>query len=217
LGLLYLHEDWEQVVIHRDIKASNVLLDSELNGRLGDFGLARLYDHGTDPLTTHVVGTTGYLAPELAKTGKATTATDVFAFGAFLLEMCCGRRPIEPHAQEEEVVLMDWVLSSWQKGLLLDTLDSRLGEEYSSSEVELVLKLGLLCSNPTPAARPSMPQLVRFLEGDTTPPELPQSYLSFRTLFLVQNEHFSGYVRSLSSTVSGSLNSDIPGYEPFEL
>uniref|UniRef100_A0ACD5YR66 Uncharacterized protein n=1 Tax=Avena sativa TaxID=4498 RepID=A0ACD5YR66_AVESA len=71
-GLLYLHEDWEQVVIHGDVKASNVLLDSEMNGRLGDFGLARLYDHGANTQTTHVVGTMGYLAPELGHTGKAT-------------------------------------------------------------------------------------------------------------------------------------------------
>ncbi|OAY81915.1 L-type lectin-domain containing receptor kinase IV.2 [Ananas comosus] len=86
-GLLYLHEEWEQVVVHRDVKASNVLLDGEMNARLGDFGLARLYDHGIDPQTTHVVGTMGYLAPELARTGRATTATDVFAFGAFVLEV----------------------------------------------------------------------------------------------------------------------------------
>ena len=88
-GLSYLHGEWEQVVVHRDVKASNVLLDGELNGRLGDFGLARLYDHGTDPQTTHVVGTLGYLAPEHTRTGKATTRTDVYAFGAFLLEIAC--------------------------------------------------------------------------------------------------------------------------------
>uniref|UniRef100_A0A804KHR9 non-specific serine/threonine protein kinase n=1 Tax=Musa acuminata subsp. malaccensis TaxID=214687 RepID=A0A804KHR9_MUSAM len=80
-GLLYRHEDWEQVVIHRDIKASNVLLDHELNGRLSGFGLAKLYDRGTDPQTTGIAGTMGYLAPELPRTGKATTMTDVFAFG----------------------------------------------------------------------------------------------------------------------------------------
>jgi len=201
-GLLYLHEEWEQAVVHRDIKASNVLLDSEFNARLGDFGLARLYDHGTDPQTTHVVGTMGYLAPELARTGRATVATDVFAFGAFLLEVACGRRPVEPHAQREELVLMDLVLGSWQRGLVLETRDQRLGEEYCANEVKLVLKLGLLCSHPLPAARPSMRQVMQFLERDAALPELSTSYLSFSTLSSFQNEGFDAYVKSLSSSVA---------------
>ncbi|KAK3142957.1 hypothetical protein QOZ80_4BG0355060 [Eleusine coracana subsp. coracana] len=110
-GLLYLHEECEKVIMHRDIKASNVLLDNEINGRIGDFGLARLYDHGVNPETTHVVGTFGYIAPELARTGKATPLTDVFAFGMFILEVTCGQRPIRQHTDEHtEILLVDWVL-----------------------------------------------------------------------------------------------------------
>jgi len=92
-GLFYLHEKWQQVVVHRDVKASNVLLDGGMVAHLGDFGLARLYDHGADLQTTHVVGTMGYIAPELSRTGKASPLTDVYAFGTFLLEVTCGRRP----------------------------------------------------------------------------------------------------------------------------
>ncbi|XP_034221518.1 L-type lectin-domain containing receptor kinase IV.1-like [Prunus dulcis] len=171
-GLFYLHEEWEQVVVHRDVKASNVLLDGELNGRLGDFGLARLYDHGTDPQTTHIVGTVGYLAPEQARSGKATTSTDVFSFGAFLLEVACGRRPIETQGPLQGVILVDWVFSCWKKGNILEARDGNLGTEIISKEVELVLKLGLLCSHSEPSARPSMRQVVQYLEGDIAFPEL---------------------------------------------
>ncbi|KAB1215433.1 L-type lectin-domain containing receptor kinase IV.2 [Morella rubra] len=172
-GLLYLHEEWEQVVLHRDIKASNVLLDTEYNGRLGDFGLARLCDHGTDPHTTHVVGTVGYLAPELTRTGKPTTCADVFAFGAFMLEMACGRRPIELQGQPENVILVDWVFECWRKGAILDACDPRLEGNYVVEEMILVLKLGLLCSQANPAARPSMRQVMQVLDGDANLPDVP--------------------------------------------
>ncbi|XP_065023507.1 L-type lectin-domain containing receptor kinase SIT2-like [Musa acuminata AAA Group] len=201
-GLLYLHEDWEQVVIHRDIKASNVLLDHELNGRLGDFGLARLYDHGTVPLTTHVVGTMGYLAPELVRTGKAATITDVFAFGIFLLEVACGRRPVDSIASGEELILLDWVVENWRQGSILATRDPKLGDEYVVEEVELVLKLGLLCSHPLPAGRPSMRQVVEYLEGEAALPELSPTYLSFSVLAMLHNEGFDDYIMSYPSSVA---------------
>ncbi|KAL5973422.1 hypothetical protein ACLOJK_030072 [Asimina triloba] len=173
-GLLYLHEEWEKLVLHRDIKASNVLLDGEMNGRLGDFGLARLYDHGTCPHTTHVVGTLGYLAPEITRTGKATTCTDVYSFGAFLLEVACGRRPIEWQASSstEEMDLVDWVFLCLKKGRIGEARDRLLGGDYAAEELELVLKLGLLCSHPMPEVRPSMRQVVQFLNGDASLPEL---------------------------------------------
>ncbi|KAL6894169.1 hypothetical protein ACP4OV_008267 [Aristida adscensionis] len=205
-GLLYIHEDWEQVVIHRDIKASNVLLDSEMNGRLGDFGLSRLYDHGADPQTTHVVGTMGYLAPELARTGKASPLTDVFAFGAFILEVTCGRRPVEQSMQDNRLMLVDWVLEHWQKESLLEVVDARLLGNYDVDEVMLALKLGLLCSHPLPNVRPSMRQVMQYLEGDMSFPELTQSHLSFNMLTLMQNEGFDSFAVSTSHPSSMAMS-----------
>uniref|UniRef100_A0A5B6YVM8 non-specific serine/threonine protein kinase n=1 Tax=Davidia involucrata TaxID=16924 RepID=A0A5B6YVM8_DAVIN len=171
-GLLYLHQGYEQIVIHRDVKASNVLLDGDLNGRLGDFGLARLHEHGSNPGTTRVVGTLGYLAPELSRTGKATTRSDVFAFGALLLEVVCGRRPIEPSKSlPEELVLVDWVCDKWREGKVLDVVDPKLKGGYNENEVVMVLKLGLMCSNNAPLARPSMREVVRYLEGKVGVPD----------------------------------------------
>ncbi|KAJ4751639.1 Concanavalin A-like lectin protein kinase family protein [Rhynchospora pubera] len=172
-GLLYLHEGWEQVVVHRDIKASNVLLDANHNGKLSDFGLARLYDHGTNPQTTHIVGTLGYLAPEISRTGKATTSSDVFAFGVFLLEVVCAKRPMEHNAQEDVLGLVESVLESWKKGNVLSVVDPNLECLFDKAEAELVLKLGLLCSHPESVARPSMRQVMQFLEGSMQLPELP--------------------------------------------
>jgi serine/threonine protein kinase len=222
-GLLYMHEDWEKVVIHRDIKASNVLLDAEMNGRLGDFGLARLYDHGDDPHTTHVVGTMGYLAPELVRTGKATTLSDVFAFGAFLLEVACGRRPIEEEEDEgpdanvtgDRFVLVDWVLGHWREGSIAGAVDARLGSDYDAAEADLVLRLGLACLHPLPAARPSMRQVTQYLDGSAPLPELPATYATFNTFEGVEKQRplfdswFVWRPTSAATTASVAAMSDI--------
>nr|QEO19165.1 putative L-type lectin-domain containing receptor kinase IV.1-like isoform X1 [Cymbidium ensifolium] len=173
-GLLYLHEEWEQVVIHRDIKASNVLLDAEFNGKLGDFGLARLHDRGSNLQTTRVVGTLGYLAPELSRSGKSTTCSDVFGFGAFLLEVACGKRPIELKISGIETVLVDWVMECLKKGDILEARDRKLGTDFSAEELEMVLRLGLMCSHPSPAARPCMRQVVKCFEGEVPLPEISE-------------------------------------------
>ncbi|XP_027336590.1 L-type lectin-domain containing receptor kinase S.4-like [Abrus precatorius] len=169
-GLVYLHEEWEQTVIHRDVKAGNVLLDGEMNGRLGDFGLAKLYEHGSKANTTRVVGTLGYLAPELTRTGKPSTSSDVFAFGALLLEVACGRRPIEAKALPEELVLVEWVWERWRVGAVLEVIDPKLDGVFDEMEALLVLKLGLLCSDESPDNRPSMRQVLRYLEGEVVLP-----------------------------------------------
>ncbi|XP_058201949.1 L-type lectin-domain containing receptor kinase SIT2-like [Rhododendron vialii] len=199
-ALLYLHEECDQVVLHRDVKASNVLLDADLNGRLGDFGLAKLYDHGENPETTHVVGTVGYLAPELTRTGKATTSTDVFAFGAFILEVACGMRPVQLQQLPDEVILVDWVFEKWKEGAILVTSDPRLGGDYLEEEMELVLKLGLLCSKSNAVTRPSMRQVMQYLDGDALLPEITHDSTSIGTTGL-GNEAYSDFVMSFPSTI----------------
>jgi len=205
-GLLYLHEEWEQVVVHRDIKASNVLLDSELNGRLGDFGLSRLYEHGTDPHTTHVVGTLGYLAPEHTRTGKATTNSDVFAFGAFMLEVVCGRRPIEQVGGSGSEILVDWVYNCWKRGEIVEVRDPNLGTNYKAEEVELVLKLALLCSHSDPLARPSMRQVVQYLERDVPLPDLSLLSLSPTGLTFGLHEDFQDCPMSYPSSMDRPIS-----------
>uniref|UniRef100_A0A7N2M489 non-specific serine/threonine protein kinase n=1 Tax=Quercus lobata TaxID=97700 RepID=A0A7N2M489_QUELO len=201
-GLLYLHEGWDQVVIHRDVKASNVLLDGELNGRLGDFGLARLYDHGTDPQTTHVVGTLGYLAPEHNRSGKATTSTDVYAFGAFMLEVACGRRPIQANGPSEDSILVDWVFSHLSRGEIMEARDPNCGTNYVAEELELVLKLGLMCSHSEAAARPSMRQVVQYLEGDVPFPDLSSLGLCSTGLTFAHGERFDDFFMTYPSSMN---------------
>jgi serine/threonine protein kinase len=211
-GLFYLHENWEKVVIHRDIKASNVLLDGEMNGRLGDFGLARLYDHGTDLQTTHVVGTLGYLAPELLRSGKASPLTDVFAFGTFLLEVACGQRPIKQDNEDKDAMLVDWVLEHWHNGTLLQTVDTRLQCNYEKDEASMVLKLGLLCLHPLPTARPSMKQVMEYLSGETTLPELAPTRFNFNMMSIMQNRGFRPSIMSSTDlTTSVGTFSDLSG------
>lgn len=165
-GILYLHEGWESKVLHRDIKASNVLLDRDMIPRLSDFGLARVHGHEQPVRTTRVVGTAGYLAPEVVKTGRASTQTDVFAYGILVLEVMCGRRPIE----EGKKPLMDWVWGLMERGEILNGLDPQMmmtqGVTEVIDEAERVLQLGLLCAHPDPAKRPSMRQVVQVFEGD---------------------------------------------------
>ncbi|KAG2636910.1 hypothetical protein PVAP13_2NG493400 [Panicum virgatum] len=219
-GLLYLHEDWEQVVIHRDVKPSNVLLDAGMNARLGDFGLARLYDHGTVPQSTHVVGTIGYLAPELMRMGKVTPSTDVFAFGVFLLEVACALRPIGPSSGGGDddggrVALVDWVMGHHLGGSILDAVDPRLVGEYEAEEATLVLKLGLMCAHPSASLRPSMRSIMQCLDSGGSVPDPSHGYTSYSTMTaLMQNDGFDSFVMSStnpSSTDGASYVTELSG------
>eukprot|EP00249_Psilotum_nudum_P004539 c18057_g1_i1 orf=585-2702(-) len=173
-ALAYLHGECEQQIVHRDVKPSNIMLDSSFNARLGDFGLARLTDHNKSPDVTLTAGTMGYLAPEYIHTGKASEKTDVFSFGAVVLEIACGRRALEKDLSPSENVMVDWVWELYREGRLLEAADPRLGEDYSKEEMNCLLQVGLLCSHPDPLARPTMLQLLQILKGEAHLPPLPR-------------------------------------------
>jgi serine/threonine protein kinase len=172
-ALTYLHEEWEQCVVHRDVKPSNVMLDEELNPRLGDFGLARLIARTKNAQTTIVAGTLGYMAHELSTTGKATTKTDVFSYGALALEVACGRRPVDLSVSDAETILLDRVWMCYENGELFKVVDVTLGTEFNEEQMRTVLLLGLLCSHPDPNARPTMGYVRQVLTGNINLPPIP--------------------------------------------
>lgn len=172
-ALLYLHEEWEQCVVHRDIKSSNIMLDSNFNAKLGDFGLARLVDHDLGSQTTVLAGTMGYLAPECVTTGKASKESDVYSFGMVALEIACGRRPVELRAELSKVRLAEWVWGLYGNGRLLEVADKRLCMDYDERQMECLLTVGLWCSHPDYSLRPSIRQVISVLNSEAPLPRLP--------------------------------------------
>ncbi|CAI8587030.1 unnamed protein product [Vicia faba] len=171
--LVYLHQECEQRVIHRDIKTGNVLLDGNFNARLGDFGLAKLMDHDKSPVSTLTAGTMGYLAPEYLQYGKATDKTDVFSYGVVVLEVACGKRPIEKEGQKM-VNLVDWVWGLYSEGKIIEAVDKRLNGEFEVEEMKKLLMLGLSCANPDSAERPTMRRVLQILNNESVPFALPK-------------------------------------------
>ncbi|KAL6329422.1 hypothetical protein AAG906_018061 [Vitis piasezkii] len=167
-GLAYLHDHCDPKIIHRDVKAANILLDEEFEAVVGDFGLAKLMDYKDTHVTTAVRGTIGHIAPEYLSTGKSSEKTDVFGYGVMLLELITGQRAFDLArlANDDDVMLLDWV-----KGLLkdkkLETLvDADLQGDYIEVEVEELIRVALLCTDGAAAQRPKMSEVVRMLEGD---------------------------------------------------
>nr|XP_009412463.1 PREDICTED: L-type lectin-domain containing receptor kinase IX.1-like [Musa acuminata subsp. malaccensis] len=174
-ALLYLHEEWEQCVVHRDVKPSNVMLDSAFNAKLGDFGLARLVDHDRGSQTTVLAGTMGYLAPECVNTGKASKESDVYSFGILALEIACGRRPVQLMEQASKVRLVEWVWELYGRRRLLEAADEKLGGVFDEKQMECLMVVGLWCAHPDYDRRPSIKQVINVLNLEAPFPELPPS------------------------------------------
>ncbi|CAA6665678.1 unnamed protein product [Spirodela intermedia] len=190
-GLAYLHEESRLKVVHRDIKTTNVLLDKDLNAKISDFGLAKLDEEENTHISTRIAGTMGYIAPEYALRGYLTDKADVYSFGVVTLEIVSGKSNANCRIKEDFMYLLDWANVLQEKGALLDLVDPALGVNFSTEEAQQMLDLALLCTNLTPALRPSMSTVVAMLE-DHTPIQAP-------TIKITRTESMEQRFRSLET------------------
>ncbi|TVT96782.1 hypothetical protein EJB05_57993, partial [Eragrostis curvula] len=219
-ALSYLHRDWEQCIVHGDIKPSNIMLDSSYNTKLGDFGLARLVDHEAGPQLTKVVqGTMGYIDPEFVNTLKRSTQSDVYSFGIVILEIVSGRQPVD--RWDPSFMLLKWVSSLYSQGKTIEAADVRLrGDDAGDRQMERALVVGLWCAQSDPGERPSVAEAMHVLQtGDARLPSLPTqmyklapstpSFVSTGESGTASSSSYSTGVRSLATTgttpSSGSL------------
>ncbi|CAN1223526.1 Probable LRR receptor-like serine/threonine-protein kinase At2g23950 [Linum grandiflorum] len=169
-GLLYLHEQCDPKIIHRDVKAANVLLDDYCEAVVGDFGLAKLLDHADSHVTTAVRGTVGHIAPEYLSTGQSSEKTDVFGFGILLIELITGMRALEfGKSVNQKGAMLEWVKKIQKEKREEELVDRELrssSSSYDRIEVGEMLQVAVLCTQYLPAHRPKMSEVVRMLEGD---------------------------------------------------
>ncbi|XP_057868298.2 L-type lectin-domain containing receptor kinase IX.2-like [Cryptomeria japonica] len=195
-SLVYLHEEWDQGVVHRDVKASNLMLDSNFNGMLGDLGLARLIER--DLAASHstvVAGTPGYLSPECYIMRKTSPETDVYNFRVVTLEIAYGRWMVSPTLGEHNCRQVEWVWNLYGKGKLLEAADEKLGRNFNGEDMERLMVLGLLCSNVDPTSKPKMGELIKILKR-----EVRLSYVPWDLSVAVYSQHLHREMRSHLST-----------------
>uniref|UniRef100_A0A0E0L097 non-specific serine/threonine protein kinase n=1 Tax=Oryza punctata TaxID=4537 RepID=A0A0E0L097_ORYPU len=197
-GLSYLHEESSVCIVHRDIKASNILLDTDLTPKISDFGLAKLYDEKQTHVSTRIAGTFGYLAPEYAMRGHLTQKTDVFAFGVVMLETVAGRSNTNNSLEESKVYLLEWAWDQYEKEQALRILDPSLNG-FNKDEAFRVIRVALHCTQGSPHQRPPMSKVVAMLTGEVEVPEVVT-----KPSYITEWQMMDGNRSYVTSSYSGS-------------
>ncbi|KAJ6803200.1 uncharacterized protein M6B38_107300 [Iris pallida] len=201
-GLAYLHYGIKPAIYHRDIKATNILLDEEMRARVADFGLAKQTREGQSHLTTRVAGTHGYLAPEYALYGQLTEKSDVYSFGVVVLEIMSGRKALDMSASSSVVLITDWAWALAKAGRAEEVLEESIrtdgeGRPGPRGVMERFVMVGILCAHVMVALRPTISEALRMLEGDIDVPAVPDRPMPLGHLYM------EGHTFSASPSLSG--------------
>ncbi|KAK9681914.1 hypothetical protein RND81_10G036500 [Saponaria officinalis] len=165
-GLAFLHEELVPTIVHRDIKASNILLDGNFLPKIGDFGLAKLFPEDITHISTRIAGTTGYLAPEYALGGQLTKKADVYSFGVLILEIISGQSSSKANWGGSQKYLLEWAWQLYEDGKLLEIVDSEMGQ-YPETEVIRYMIVAFFCTQGAATKRPQMSQVIEMLSSNT--------------------------------------------------